>query len=663
MSQSSSDPSKPLNFTEMISSFWRHRLISISTMLLVTATIILVTFRLTPVYEATASLVVDKGHKAVEFQYDPSTGGIDFSLLNTQKEMIWAMPVLEQCLKNCDLLTGPAYAASDNEPAKILKDRIKITTKRDSWVINIALRDESPKRAIQGLQSLLDAFAANQSEQKSDKANLALHFLSNQVSNARDKMEESRKREQNFQTEKAIVTSDQEKNPVAQRLELLNQERGALDKDLAESQALLQQLDAADKFSESGPRIQAQLRIESINRHPVVMEQQKLLYDLEDKEVLLGQKYLPKHPRMLEIHEQIATKNVHLAEACALAEATIRGHHQELQIQTRDLKNRVSLVEDELNQYRSNVASLQALIQDTKSREEMYQTLLRRLNEEEVTSRLDAKQVTVIEPPEASDKPVNIKKALFASAAIIMGLVCGIAISFVAEALDRRVRGAYATQEMTQLNLLGQLPFISGLAPLGKGGDPEKPNVLAEAYRALRSALRLTRTTPKGCQVLVITSSGPGEGKSTVTTRLGISFASVGSRVLLVDADLRRPSLQKQLGDNLERGFSFLLAGDTDIKPVPTDHPNLDLLSVGVRPPNPSELLHSPALTTALSLWRSCYDYVIIDSPPIGLVTDSLAVGELADGVILVVRDRVTLKSTLLLSLDRLALFAAKCSE
>ena len=629
-------------------------------MILVASTVVLVSFRLTPMYEATASLAVDRSHKAVEFQIDPSMGGIDFSLLNTQKEMIQAIPVLEQCLKNSDLLKGPGYSAEGAEPIKILKDRLKVTTKRDSWVINITLRDELGARAESALRYLLDAYSAAQSEYQSDKANLALHFLSTQVSNAHDRMEEARRREQSFQTEKAIVTSDQEKNPVAQRLELLNQEHGALDKDLAESQALIQQVDDAERSANSDSRVQSLLRIEVVNRHPVVMEQQRLLYELLDKEVLLAQKYLPMHPRMQEIHEQITTKKGHLAEACALAEATIKGHYQEQQIQAHDLKARVLAVEDELNHYRTNVANLQALTQETKSREDMYQILARRLNEEEVTSRQDAKQVTVIEPPRAGEKPVNIKKPLFLGASVLLGLICGIAVALIAEALNRRVRGAFATQEMTRLNLLGQLPFIPDLTALGKGGDPDTPNILAEAYRALRAALRLTRNTTLGSQIFVITSSGPGEGKSTVVTRLGISLASAGAKVLLVDADLRRPTLHKQFGENIERGFSFLLAGEPDIVPLHTSYQNLDFLSVGVRPPNPSELLHSPALSAAFARWKLQYDYIILDSPPVGLVSDALVVGELADGVILVVRDRVTAKSSLLLSLDRLAPIRSK---
>ncbi|HEX3135177.1 MAG TPA: CpsD/CapB family tyrosine-protein kinase, partial [Planctomycetota bacterium] len=257
-------------------------------------------------------------------------------------------------------------------------------------------------------------------------------------------------------------------------------------------------------------------------------------------------------------------------------------------------------------------------------------------------------------------QPVNIRKSLFAAGALAAGLVAAVLTALGAEALDRRVRGAVATQELTGLPLLGQLPFVAGLTALGKGGDPDHPAVLAEAYRALRAALRLTRGGHTGSRVLVITSSGLGEGKSTVSTRLAIALAAAGAKVLLVDADLRKPTLHKQLGDERERGLSYLLAGEDGIDPIATDYQRLDFLPVGVRPPNPSELLHSPALGVAIERWRTHYDYVLIDSPPLGLVSDSLSVGELADGVLLVVRDRVTAKGTLRLVLDRLAPLRAK---
>jgi len=650
---------RPLTLSDLLATCWRRRWLCLGVGLVVMATVILTTFRITPQYEASATLAVDRGRKAVDFQYDPSSSSVEFGFLNTHRDMLTANPVLEQALANTDLLRTPVYSAAI-DPVKLLKDRVKVTTRRDSWIINVALRDENPERAKQTLKALLDAYAATQATQKSERASGALVFLSTSVDTSRNRLEEARHREQEFRISKAIVGTAVENSPASQRLDLLNRERTTLDQQLAESQALLQQFAEADQSIDPAQRLRSLLRIEPVGRHPVVVEQQQQLYVAEDSAQTLQQKYGDKHPRMLEARDLISSKQQRLLETVAQARASVVGQHQRLQIQYSELRTRTAAAEKELNEYRTNLASLQALETETKSREEMFNRLLTRMGEEEVASRLDAKQVVVVDPPKSDQQPVNIRKSLFAAGALAAGLVAAVLAALGAEALDRRVRGAVATQELTGLPLLGQLPFVAGLTALGKGGDPDHPALLAEAYRALRAALRLTRGGSTGSRVLVITSSGPGEGKSTVSTRLAISLAAAGAKVLLVDADLRKPTLHKQLGDDRERGLSYLLAGEDAIDPSPTDHQHLDFLPVGVRPPNPSELLHSPALGVAIARWRTQYDYVLIDSPPLGLVSDSLSVGELADGMLLVVRDRVTAKGTLRLVLDRIAPLRAK---
>lgn len=650
---------RPLTITDLLATCWRRRWLCAGVFVVVVVTVVLATFRLTPLYEASATLAVDRGRKAVDFQYDPTSNTVEFGFLNTHRDMLTAGPVLEQTLATTDLMTNPAYADTQ-DPLKVLKERLKVTTRRDSWVITVALRDEDPERARVALKALLDAYTSTQTAQKSERASGALTFLSTSVDAARQRWEDARTKEAQFQRDHAIVSGVAESSPISQRIDLLNRERTTLDQQIAESQALLRQFADADKLGDAPARLQALLRIEPIGRHPVVVEQQQHLFEAEDVAKTLGQKYGERHPRMIEARELISAKQQRLVETVAQARSGVETAHQGLKLQYEELMARTATAQKELNQYRADLASFQALQTETKSREEMFNRLLTRLGEEEVASRLDAKQVVLIDPPKSDPRPVNIRKTLFAAAALAAGLVAAVLAALAAEALDRRVRGALATQELTGLPLLGQLPYVQGLTMLGKGGDPDKPAVLAEAYRALRAALRLTRSSPTGSRVLVITSSGPGEGKSTVSTRLGVALAAAGAKVLLVDADLRKPTLHKQLGDERERGLSFLLAGEDGIEPAATDHPRLDVLPVGVRPPNPSELLHSPVLGQVIERWRTQYDYVLLDSPPLGLVSDTLSVGELADGVLLVVRDRVTTKATLRLVLDRLAPLRSK---
>src|ERR1043165_9992435 len=391
---------RPLTLTDLLATCWRRRWLCLGVLVVVTATVILATFRITPQYEASATLAVDRGRKAVDFQYDPSNTSVEFGFLNTHRDMLTANPVLEQTLATTDLLQTPAYSAVP-DPVRLLKERVKVTTRRDSWISTIALRDEDPERAKRALEALLTAYQGNQASQKSERASGALVFLSTSVDTARKRLDEARGREQEFRIAKAIVGTAPESSPASQRIDLLNRERATLDQQLAESQALLQQFAETDQVADGEQRLRLLLRIETVGRHPVVVEQQQQLYEAEDVAKTLDQKYGEKHPRMREARELITARHQRLLETVAQAGAGVAAQHQKLQLQYAELLARTSAAEKELNEYRTNLASLQALEAETRSREEMFNRLLTRMGEEEVASRLDAKQVVVVDPPKA----------------------------------------------------------------------------------------------------------------------------------------------------------------------------------------------------------------------------------------------------------------------
>ncbi|MBA2481482.1 MAG: polysaccharide biosynthesis tyrosine autokinase [Planctomycetes bacterium] len=634
----------PLTLGDLLSIIWRRRVWAISAAIVVAAAVVLGSFRMTPLFEAKASLAVDRGRQAVDFERDPDAARVEYSLLNTQRDFLLSNAVLEQALKHSELRSGPAYQGQ-GDPVIVLRKRLKITTSRDSWVIEAALRDEDAGRARAGLEEVLNSFLSKQSERQTDRSRGALVFLSKQVADERDRVKDARAQAQRFRSEHNVLGSDPDHNQYSDRLAALNLQRVDLDRQLAAKRSVIDQLTEAEAMQEPAKRLQALLRVQAISSHPVVVEQQKQLFDLLDRQITLGQKYGERHPRIIEIDQEIAAKRQHLGESMAMAKATIQAEYQQLESQMQDLSTRVAQQEIKLNAYRQDLISLEALEQETHSREKLFEQLLTRLGEEEVSSRLDTNRVLIVDPAKATLEPVNIKKTLFVAAAAFLGLAAGALTALLVENLDRRVRGAGSVQALTGLPMIGQIPHVANLQPLGKQGNPEEPHNLAEAYRAIRAALRLARRPGERTQVLAITSCSPGEGKSTVSTRLAITLASTGAKVLLIDADMRKPTLHHHVGETAERGLSFILAGETGIEPVATAFANVEFLGVGVRPPNPAELLHSPALGTTIERARSRYDYVIIDTPPLGLVSDAFAVAEHADRVILVVRDRYTSKN------------------
>ncbi len=637
----------PLTLGDLLAIIWRRRVWAVTAAIVVAAAVVLGSFRMTPLFEAKASLAVDRGQQAVDFQRDPDAARVEYSLLNTQRDLLLSNTVLKQALDTCDLMNGPAYARAP-DAVTVLRKRLKITTSRDSWVIEAALRDESAARATSGLEAVVASFLGKQSERSTDRSKSALGFLSQQVAEERRRVDEARARAQDFRTVHNVLGSDPDHNQYSDRLAALNLQRVELDRQLGAKRSVMHQLVEADEAAGNpDASLQILLKVEAIGSHPVVVEQQKQLFDLLDRQIGLSQKYGARHPRMIEVSEEISTKREHLLESVTMAKATIEADYQQLQAQAADLSERIAKQEIELNVYRKNLISLEALEQETHSREKLFEQLLTRLGEEEVSSRLDTNRVMVVDPAKASLEPVNIKKTLFVAAALFLGAAAGALIALLVENLDRRVRGPLGVQSLTGLPLLGQLPHVANLLPLGRGGNPEEPNNLAEAYRAIRASLRLARRPGERNQVICITSSSPGEGKSTVSTRLAITLASTGAKVLLIDGDMRKPTLHHHVGEPSDRGLSFILAGESGIEPIATAFPNLDFLGVGVRPPNPAELLHSAALAVTIERARPRYDHIIIDTPPLGLVSDAFAVAEHSDLVLLVVRDRHTSKSLL----------------
>jgi len=628
-----------VSVTDYLSTIWNRRILFIPVLLSVTTLTLLGLLRMKPLYEATATVLVDNETKTA-FDIEPETNEntSDLGLLNTQRDLFTTNDLLYFSLNNSPLKDNPIYQNAGLKALSVLNKRIKVVTSKDSWIINLSLRDEDSDRAKSGLQTLLDGFLAKQIERASNRAKLALTFMSQSVAEQQNRVEEIRNKVQAFRSDRNVLGSDPDHNYLSDRLDALDTEQVDLDRQVAASKSVLDQFSAID-HQDKDSYLQAMLRIDDIASNPTVLDEERQLNDLLDQQIQLGQKYLDRHPQMITLKEQISFKRNQLAESVAVARATSEATHQRLILQSNSLTDSITKQEHELNEYRRNLLSLEVLDQELKSREDLLDQLLQRQGEEEVESRLNSNIVQVVDPVRCDGDPVNIKIGLFSAAALALGLGIATAAAMLAEALDKRLRGTSGLQKLTKLPILGQIPFISKIS---KPGNENTPSNFDEAFRMLRSAIRLLIRQNASSKVIVVTSSAPGEGKSTISVHLAVTMATTASRVLLIDADMRRPSLHDLLNMTCDSGLSFRLIGAEKNAPMPTKFPNLDFLGVGVRPPNPSELLLGKALPDLLAEMRTKYDYIIIDTPPVGLVSDAISVAEFSDYIILVVRDRYT---------------------
>lgn len=642
----------PFALPEIIAAIQRRWLQGSLTAGVAIAAVLYLAFRSVPLYEANATLTINRERKPVEFQVDRDSGVVQDSLINTYRELLLARDVLEQTIPLAGLLSNPAYAGS-SEPVEVLQSRVSARTVRSTWVIEITMRDEDPKVAESALRVLLDVYLAKQARLSQSRGDQTLRFLTDQVKEANDRLAGMRANEAAFRAKQGILSADPDRNVHTQRLEDLARRQVELEQKLEAQRSLVARLEIAAKEKEPARQQVVMLEIPEIGQSDLVMIVRAMILRFEGEESMLAEKYKDLHPRMVELRGHLGAKRQQLSEAVASAADAIRARERDLVAQSTALATEITAAKSTLAAYRESLLELRTMEQDRATQEKISDQLAARLGEETITTRLEVPDLAVTMVPKVRSEPATARKAPFLLLAVVLGTVVFVGTCVVVDLLDRRLTGAAAAARLTGLPVLGTIPQLRRL-PVLTDEATLTSGALAEAVRHLRTALRLALGSTQACHIVAVCSSAPGEGKSTITTLLAASLAAAGSRVLLVDGDLRQPSLQELVATPGTPGFSELLSGAGDVAPVSTGVTNLDFIGAGIVPTNPTELLHSHCLPEWIAVCRSHYDFVIIDTPPIASAPDALLLGYYADSLLLVVRERVTEADVLGDSLVRL---------
>jgi capsular exopolysaccharide synthesis family protein len=292
--------------------------------------------------------------------------------------------------------------------------------------------------------------------------------------------------------------------------------------------------------------------------------------------------------------------------------------------------------------------------QEAEESRGLYEDLLKRLKEAGVLAGLKSSNITVVDPGRVPASPKTPNVRLYMLAALFGGFFLGSLGALLLETLDNKISSTHEVEELTGQTLFGATPLIASMArPPGAEGqihlatldDPH--STFVEALRSIRTAVLLTGGGDRS-RVILVTSSIPWEGKTTISANLAVVLAQSNRRVLLVDLDMRRGALRRTLGLPATTGLSELLAGQRQEPQLSSINglPGLDILQSGTPPPNPSELLDSK-IKGWLSVWREKYDFVVLDGPPLLPVTDARIVHPFADITLLLLRSGLTERSQL----------------
>jgi succinoglycan biosynthesis transport protein ExoP len=290
------------------------------------------------------------------------------------------------------------------------------------------------------------------------------------------------------------------------------------------------------------------------------------------------------------------------------------------------------------------------LSKEADQSQELYQDLLKRLKEAGILEGLHSSNVTVVDPASTPSRPSKPEVPLYLTLGAGLGIFFGCCVALLVEAVDNKIQGAEEIEAL-HIPLLGISPQIESNKTSSRAlmlDSRHADTAFGESVRRLRSGLLISRSgTPP--QVLLISSASPGEGKSTLSLNLAVSLSQYEKKVLLVEADMRRPVLRRRLGLEGTDGLSVLLSdreAPTRILPVP-DNPNLHILPAGPTPPYPADLLGSPRMHTLMEEWRTEFDFIVVDSPPVLPVTDAQLLEEMADATVLLARVGFTTRAAL----------------
>lgn len=493
------------------------------------------------------------------------------------------------------------------------------------------------------------AYVAMGLERRFDASSYAKSFLEDQIKQTKAKLEESERKLNDYAKSKEILTLDEKTNVINQTY---------TDYAIALSKAEQDRI-KAEAINEALKRNPEAVSQVLENKTVAVYKEQKTKLEAEYQQNL--KVFKPEFPKMLQIRAQIAEIDDKIKQETAAVATSVQAQYDSALRQE-------TLIRDKLNQTRKQVLvtqdhsiDLNLLKREVDTNRQLYDSLLQRLKEVGVAGGVGTNNVSIVDQAQAPLFPFKPNLPTNVAVGLAAGLFLGLCLVFLLEYLDDSIKFPDEVERVLGLPLLGIIPLVKGgrketSDSIAQDVFSDPRSGVAEAYRSVRTALQFS-TSEGAPRRLVVTSSTKNEGKSTTALSLAISFAQMGRRVLIVDADMRNPSLHKLLGVRNDAGLSNLLSSDGQGETLisPTVVPHLSVMTAGPIPPNPVDLLMGPKLMSLLEKADLVgIDYVIIDAPPLLGLADAIVLGNQIQHILFVVQASQTKKAQIKDALKRL---------
>ena len=520
---------------------------------------------------------------------------------------------------------------------------------RNSRVVDLAYRSADPELATRAVNAHARSFIEQNMEFKFQASKEASDWLAARLADQRKEVEAAEAALQGYREQNDAVAADSRENIVIQRLADMSSAVTQAKTQRLEKEARYNQLRAAEKNPAALETYPA------ILGNPLIQNLQAELAQLQKKRVEQSRDYLDTHPDSIALQKQIAAAETRMRLEIDKVVQAVRNDYSAAVAQERSLTQAQAEQKQEALAMGRTAIEYGVLSREVESTRSVYQTLLQRAQETGVSGEQRTSNVRVVDVAERPRVPYYPRTGDAVKRGAMWGLTLALLVGFFFEYFDNRIRTLDEIQTHLRLPALGMLPMVRDKPDAAKLlAERESPR-FTESLRALRTNV-IFSTAESASRSLVVTSTGPNEGKTAVSSHLAAALAETGLRVLVVDGDMRKPRLHEALGIAQEPGLSNLIVGSSKASQVvvKTSVAGLWALPAGRIPPNPAELLGSPRFRDFLLSLRDHFEWVIIDTPPVMAVTDASVIAHRASGVIFVVGSDMVSRDHAAIALEQL---------
>ena len=659
---------------------WRRKWGIITLVAVVTMVTILGVLAVTPIYRAAATLLIEeKAAKVVSIEQVYGLEGAGNEYLQTQFELLKSRALAERVVRQLNLTTHPEFdprqqpeplidvrgllakldfrqampftmpgdleGELDTTEAEIFDtvtvdfmERISIQQQGKSQLVKVQVDMADPFTAALAANALTNGFIETQLEATMEMSMTATNWMNSRLGELRDKLKSAEDRLQAFREQENLVDVDGVTTISAAELTLTGDRMIDARRQRAEAESQYRQVQ-----SMRGGGWERLATIPAVLGHPLIQQFKAEQAKAQAKVEELSKRYGPGHPSMLAARSELSAASGSLRGQVEQIVAGIERNYQLAIANENSLQASFNANKSKIQDISRKEFQLRELQREVDGNRALYDTFMTRLKETAATSDLENANARVVDKAVVPTEPIKPKKTLIVAIAALLALFAGVGLTLLLDVLNNTFKSTEAVESRLNIPVFGILPMIKKgeRSDMARLFSNDKDKSFSESIRTIRTGVVLSAIDHPH-KVMVVTSSIPGEGKSTVSVNLAFALGQM-ERVLLIDADLRRPTLAKSFEFPVGTpGLANLIAGNAKLEECIKTVDGIDMICAGTVPPNPLELLSSQRFAKAIEALKGRYDRIIIDSPPTQAVSDAIVLSTLADSLIYVIKSEST---------------------